>query len=106
MIDAKYKSNLNNFLLKFSNNKEKALKEMGKTGVDSINSETPVLSGNLKKENGFNISNDILYFYNNANYSAYVNLGTMFQAANPFFSRGITKAVPAMTSTLVKNLRV
>lgn len=101
-----YKSNLNAFKRFLGSATNSTLKDMGKTGKNNIRKETPVQTGNLRSENGYEIEGITLYFYNTADYAPYVELGTHKQSANPFMRRGIQGSISSFTKILTNNLSV
>jgi len=107
MISAEYNSNVLGFLNKFNRNKDVTLKRIGELGQKNIRSETPVDSGLLKSDNRYFIENDNkVIFYNNTAYARYVELGTIYQSANPFTRRGLAKSYTGFVAIAVKTLRV
>jgi len=102
-----YKSNLNNVIDTFKQNVNNAMKEAGKEGVKNIKKETPVITGNLRDKNKYKLPeyNEIV-FYNDEDYSGYVNFGTWKQNANPFFQRGINNSLTAFKKIIYNNMKI
>lgn len=65
-----------------------------------IKKSAPVDTGNLRNNVGFEPKENDLTVFSNAPYSGFVEEGTKFQKAQPFFYRNIEKGI----KILVKNL--
>lgn len=83
-----------------------SFEEMASIGTTNIKRETPVRTGNLKQSNKTEIEPEELDFINDADYAAFVELGTYRQSANPFMRRGIAKSIPEFSRIIVRNLKV
>lgn len=99
-------SNINKFLQQLGLKTKVALNGMGKEGIASIKSKTPVDTGDLRDATFYNIIRTRLWFINPLYYAPFVELGTYKQYAQPFMKTGIRAAYPAFTKVLTKELRV
>lgn len=100
-----YKSNLSVFLAQLERNKTSAYQSMGSIGVRYIKKESPVRTGDLRDGNNFYVEDD-LWFFNDVEYASHVELGTMYQRANPFMRRGIVRGTPELTKEVIRKLKV
>ena len=102
-----YKSNVKAFKRAMKGRTKEALGEIGVAGTKQIKSETPVLTGELRDANDYEVEDELnMYFYNDKDYAPYVELGTYKQFSNPFMRRGILKSIKTFTRILVKKLKV
>ena len=106
MVDVKYTSRVNQFLLRYNLLSDKALIEMAEKGKTNIKSETPVDSGALRDANDSQVQGNIVVFYNGKEYAPYVELGTSKMSANPFMRRGLNKSKLDFLAIMVRNLKV
>lgn len=65
-----------------------------------IKRAAPVDTGNLRNNVGFEPKENDVTIFSNAPYSGFVELGTKFQKAQPYFYRNIEKGI----KILIKNL--
>lgn len=100
-----YKSNVDKF---FAQNEEKihsGLEEVGAMLKGEIRSATPVITGKLRDSNDYQVDNKELTLYNTAEYAKFVELGTIFQVAQPFMRETIYKNVSKISEIIKSNLR-
>jgi len=102
----KFTSRLSTFLQFVDNNLTSSLEELGRLGVEEINAETPVRTGDLKASNSSLVEGNDLYFYNSKHYAVYVEFGTYKMYANPFMRRGMNNLRAKSGSILLKHLGV
>jgi HK97 gp10 family phage protein len=70
-----------------------AMQEALDYGFSTMQSATPVRTGNLKSSEGVSVTSDTEgEMHANAEYSGYVNDGTIHQNPQPFFDRGTAAA--------------
>lgn len=62
-----------------------AMESIGQEGKDLMDSLTPVATGYLKSRNSLEIEDMTITLGNDASYAGFVNYGTRFQSAQPFF---------------------
>jgi hypothetical protein len=66
-----------------------AMQEALDYGFSAMQAATPVRTGNLKSSEGVSVTSDTEgEMHADAEYSGFVNDGTIYQSPNPFFSRG------------------
>jgi len=90
----------------YETNKKQFLLEAKEIGLNNINSETPVITGNLRSGNKATISKDGVEFFNAVDYFIFVHNGTTYKSANPYMMRGLTISKAEFVSSLIGNLRV
>jgi HK97 gp10 family phage protein len=105
-IEVEYKNNTGKFLLALGLISKKSLDQIGEEGVQIIQDEAPVLTGEMRKKTKYRVTGRTVYFLNDADYAKYVELGTMFQYPNPFMRRGLFKGRDTFTRILLNNLGV
>lgn len=101
-----FNSNVQKF---FAQNKEKVasgLEEIGKVLVEDIKVATPVRTGHLRDSNSYSVDKEggKLYLINSAEYAAFVELGTVYQVAQPFIRETMFKDISKITEIMKKNL--
>lgn len=71
------------------------IKLFGDIAIEYGRDETPVLTGNLKR-NHVAVSEGprVVVLRSRTGYGAHVHFGTSRMAANPYFARGVDRAVP------------
>ena len=71
------------------------IKLFGDIAIEAARDETPVLTGNLKRNHVAESEGPrAVVLRSRTGYGAYVHFGTSRMAANPFMARGIDRAVP------------
>ena len=105
-MSIKMSSNISSFSKLLGRKTVGALNKMGPVGLKNIKDGTPVDTGKLKKNNGWFIENDILYFVNDVKYARHVEYGTYMKAANPFMRNGIIKSRKDFIDILLRELGV
>lgn len=101
-----YRNNTQQFLNQFSAKRLEAHFSMAEIGLDGINSETPVKTGNLKSKNVAEGRPDAAYWYNDTPYAPYVHYGTYKMTARPFIVQGVLKKASEIIRTIVRILKV
>lgn len=101
-----YKSNLKDVQAHFSRGLRRAMAQISVVGLESIISETPEKTGNLKSRNSSDFDDTTATFMNSADYAAYVQFGTYKMGANPFFSRGLIKELSTFNTILYSELKL
>ena len=101
-----FKSNVDKF---FAQSKEKinqGWEEIGQTLVADIKAATPVITGHLRDSNDYQVLDDTceLVLYNTAEYASFVELGTIFQVAQPFIRETVYKDISKITEIMKRNL--
>jgi HK97 gp10 family phage protein len=66
---------------------------VGRMLKNTIIGNTPVRTGNLQSRNNYDVRDKILTLYNTADYAEFVELGTIFQTANPFMRNSIYQKI-------------
>jgi HK97 gp10 family phage protein len=79
---------------------------MGEVVVQQIKSETPVITGNLRDGNEYEVHSQTLFVRNLVEYAKFVELGTYKQHSNPFMRRGIMNSKSKMLQILLKKCKV
>lgn len=103
----KYTSYVQKF---FQQNKEQiasGLEEIGQVLETDIKSATPVRTGHLRDSNSFTVDKEkgALYLINTAEYAAFVELGTIYQRAQPFMRETMNKDISKITEIMKRNLQ-
>ena len=101
-----YINNSREFLRLFKENRLSAHEEMAAVGLEGINEETPVDTGQLKSKNVGVGKKDFAEWSNDESYAPYVHLGTYKQSANPFMIRGVMKKTSQIIRAVISRLRV
>lgn len=78
--------------------------EIGKMLEDDIKAATPVRTGHLRDSNDYQVVDESLVLYNTADYATFVELGTIFQVAQPFIRETINKDISKITEIMKRNL--
>lgn len=105
-VTRNFNSNMDDFERKLLADIEKAKKDMGRIGVNSIKAASPVKTGLLKGSNKYTIDEDLLIYYNNVEYAEDVEFGLERQRANPFMRRGINNAKSGFDQLIKMSLGV
>ena len=84
-----------------------ALKAAGAQAANDAKRKAPVDTGNLRKNIGFERSADgkSVEVFANAPYSGYVEFGTRYQGAQPYFRPAIIKALQKLNSDLERLIK-
>lgn len=101
-----YKSNMNKFFEFNEAAVNKALDRVGRDLKNKITDATPIDTGNLASRNNYDVQNKVLTLYNTAEYAPYVELGTIFQNANPFYRDTIYRNLNEIVSIMKEELKV
>lgn len=101
-----FKSNTDRFFAQNEEQVNAGLEEVGAMLKAEIRSATPVRTGNLRDSNDYEVSEKVLTLYNTAEYSKFVELGTIFQVAQPFMRETIYKNVSKISEIIKSNLKV
>ena len=101
-----FKSNVDKFFAQNEEKVKKGLEDIGKMLVPEIKAATPVRTGNLRDSNDYEVDNKELILYNTAEYAPFVELGTIFQVAQPFMRETIYKNVSKISEIMKSNLKV
>lgn len=101
-----FKSNTDRFFAQNEEQVNAGLEEVGAMLKGEIRSATPVRTGNLRDSNDYEVSEKVLTLYNTAEYAKFVELGTIFQVAQPFMRETIYKNVSKISEIMKSNLKV
>lgn len=101
-----FKSNTDKFFAQNEEKVKKGLEDIGKMLVPEIKAATPVRTGNLRDSNDYEVSEKVLTLYNTAEYASFVELGTIFQTAQPFMRESIYKNISKISEIMKSNLKV
>jgi HK97 gp10 family phage protein len=101
-----FKSNVDKFFAQNEEKVKKGLEDIGKMLVPEIKAATPVITGKLRDSNDYQVDNKELTLYNTAEYASFVELGTIFQVAQPFMRETIYKNVSKISEIMKSNLKV
>lgn len=85
-----------------------SLTEIGEVVVKSVKDEADSFkrTGHLRDSTASAIEEGSVIIYNDAEYAAFVELGTYKMGANPFMRRGIAKSAPALIQIVKAKLGV
>lgn len=101
-----FKSNTDKFFAQNEEKVKKGLEDIGKMLVPEIKAATPVITGKLRDSNDYEVDRKELILYNTAEYASFVELGTIFQVAQPFMRETIYKNVSKISEIMKSNLKV
>ena len=100
-----FKSNTAKFFAQNEDKVNAGLKEIGEVLKTDIKGATPVISGHLRDSNDYEVDDAILYLYNTAEYASFVELGTVYQVAQPFIRETVMKDISKITEIMKRNLK-
>ncbi len=101
-----FKSNLDEFFNQSESQVNKGLDEIGRMLKTETFDATPWRTGNLASRTNYRVSEKVLTMYNDAHYASYVELGTIFQVAQPFMRETLYKNLSKITEIITRNLKV
>jgi len=92
------------FLRKVGNAIQLSLNQAGRIIMSNLSTQTPVRTGHLKSQNGYEVEPPYLIIWNKAPYAKFVEFGTYRMYANPFMRRSIDMSKRGIFDLIKKNL--